>query len=115
MARSLELKVGVMILAATAILLAFIFVLGNFSLRDGFHIAVDFDYVGSLQPGAPVKVSGIKVGNIEDVRFWGGKLDPHLNERVQVRVDVWIEERARDSIRTDAEFFINTTGMSTTR
>lgn len=109
--RSLELKVGAMIVLATAILVAFIFVLGNFSLRDGFRIAVDFDYVGSLQPGAPVKVSGIKVGKIESVELWGGKSDPALDVRVQVRVSVWIEDRVRDSIRSDAEFFINTTGM----
>ena len=54
---------------------AFIFVLGNFSLRSGFTIYVDFDYIGSLQPGAPVKVSGIKVGKVEDVEFLGGKPD----------------------------------------
>jgi phospholipid/cholesterol/gamma-HCH transport system substrate-binding protein len=30
---------------------------------------------------------------------------------VQVRVTAWIEDRARDSIRKDAEFFINTAGV----
>ena len=59
--RGLEFKVGLLIIASTAILVGFIFVLGNFSLRSGFEVQVDFNYVGSLQPGAPVKVSGIKV------------------------------------------------------
>jgi phospholipid/cholesterol/gamma-HCH transport system substrate-binding protein len=109
--RGLEFKVGLLILISTAILLGFIFILGNFSLHSGFRIAVDFDYVGSLQPGAPVKVSGIKVGKVESVELWGGKEDPELHQRVQVRVEVWIEERARDGIRGDAEFFINTAGV----
>src|SRR5678815_4402137 len=78
-------------------------------IRDSIY--VDYDYVGSLQPGAPVKVSGIKVGKVNDVAFWGGKQDPTLGKRVQVRLTVWIEERVRDSIRSDAEFFINTAGV----
>jgi phospholipid/cholesterol/gamma-HCH transport system substrate-binding protein len=110
--RGLEFKVGLLILISSAILLAFVFILGNFSLRSGFKIYVDYDYIGSLQPGAPVKVSGIKVGKVEAVEFWGGKEDPKLGgKRVQVRVTVWIEDRVRDSIRSDAEFFINTAGV----
>jgi phospholipid/cholesterol/gamma-HCH transport system substrate-binding protein len=109
--RGLEFKVGLLIVISSAILLAFIFVLGNFSLRSGFHIYVDYDYIGALQPGAPVKVSGIKVGKVSDVEFLGGKQDPKLGKRVQVRVTAWIEDRVRDSIRGDAEFFINTAGV----
>jgi len=110
--RGLEFKVGLLILVSTAILLGFIFILGNFSLRSGFTIVVDYDYIGALQPGAPVKVSGIKVGKVQSVEFLGGKPDPALGgKRVQVRVTAWIEDRAHDSIRGDAEFFINTAGV----
>ncbi len=109
--RGLEFKVGLLILISSAILFAFIFVLGNFSLRSGFNLYVDFDYVGSLQPGAPIKVSGIKVGKVAEVEFLGGKLDPKTGKRTQVRVTAWVEDRARESIRSDAEFFINTAGV----
>ena len=109
--RGLEFKVGLLILASTAILVGFIFVLGNFTLRSGFEIQVDFNYIGSLQPGAPVKVSGIKVGKVKDVEFRGGKLDPKTNQRVQVRITAWLEDRVRESVRSDAEFFINTAGV----
>jgi phospholipid/cholesterol/gamma-HCH transport system substrate-binding protein len=109
--RGLEFKVGLLILVSSAILVGFIFVLGNFSLRSGFHVYVDYDYIGALQPGAPIKVSGIKVGKITDIEFVGGKEDPQLHKRVQVRVTAWIEDRVRDSIRSDAEFFINTAGV----
>src|SRR5580698_1624651 len=110
--RGLEFKVGLLILVSSAILVGFIFVLGNFSLHSGFEIQVDYDYIGALQPGAPVKVSGIKVGKIEAVDFLGGKPDPKVGgQRVQVRVTAWIEDRVRDSVRSDAEFFINTAGV----
>ncbi len=109
--RGLEFKVGLLILISSAILIGFVIVLGNISLRSGFKIQLDYDYIGSLQQGAPVKVSGIKVGKIENVEFFGGKEDPVLKKRVQVRVTAWIEDRVRDSIRSDAEFFINTAGV----
>lgn len=109
--RGLEFKVGLLILVSSAILVGFIFVLGNFSLRSGFEIHVDYDYVGNLQKGAPVKVSGIKVGKITGIEFFGGKQDPKLGQRVQVRVTAWVEDRVKDSIRADAEFFINTAGV----
>ena len=109
--RALEFKVGLLIVISTVILLGFVFILGNYSLRSGFHLYVDYDYVGALQAGAPIKVSGIKVGKVSDIEFVGGALDPKLNKRVQVRVTAWIEDRAHDSIRSDAEFFINTAGV----
>lgn len=109
--RGLEFKVGLLILISSAILIGFIFVLGNFSLRSGYELKLDYDYVGSLQAGAPVKVSGIKVGKIKDIEFIGGKEDPILKQRVQVRVTAWVEDRVQGSIRSDAEFFINTAGV----
>jgi len=109
--RGLEYRVGLLILASTAILVGFIFILGNYSLSPGFTIDVDYDYVGSLQAGAPVKLSGIKVGKVKAVELWGGKPDPAIGQRVQVRVTAWIEDRAADAIRGDAEFFINTAGV----
>jgi len=109
--RGLEFKVGLLIAVSTAILVGLIFVLGNFSLRSGFEIHVDYDYVGSLQPGAPVKLSGIKVGKVKAVELRGGEIDPVIHQRVQVRVTAWVEDRVGDAIRRDAEFFINTAGV----
>lgn len=109
--RGLEFKVGVLIVAAMVVLGGFIFVLGNFSLHSGFTIHVDYGFSGNIRPGAPVKVSGIKVGKVKDVRYLGGKVDPKSGDRVYVRLDVWIEDRVHDSIKKNAEFYINTAGV----
>jgi phospholipid/cholesterol/gamma-HCH transport system substrate-binding protein len=109
--RGLELKVGALVLVAAALLVGFLVVLGNVSLSSGWRFYVDFDFSGNIQPGAPVKVSGIKVGKVESVDFWGGKMDPQVNRRVQVRLKVWVEDRVKESIRQDAEFFVNTAGV----
>lgn len=109
--RGLEFRVGLLLLVAMVVLVGFVVVLGSFSLRSGFTVYVDYDYVGNLQAGAPIKVSGIKVGKVKELEFRGGALDPVTQRRVQVRVEAWIEDRARESIRADAELFINTAGV----
>jgi phospholipid/cholesterol/gamma-HCH transport system substrate-binding protein len=109
--RTLELKVGFLILVAVAILGGFVFVLGNFSVAKGYRLHVDFNFSGAIQAGAPVKVSGIKVGKIEEVAFLGGDLDPRTGRRVEVRITIWVEERVKNAIRQNAEFFVNTAGV----
>src|SRR5262245_30129776 len=109
--RALEIKVGLLIAVAVLVLGGFMFVLGSFSVGKGYRLYVDFNFSGNIQAGAPVKVSGIKVGKVDDVRFLGGKLDEKTGRRVQVRVVVWVEERVADAIRSDAEFFVNTQGV----
>lgn len=109
--RGLEFKVGILIVIAIAMLIGFIFTLGNFTFGDGYTLYVDFDYSGNLKPGAPVKVAGIKVGKVEEVAFWGGEIDERVGRRVQVRVEVWVEQRVDETVRQDAEFYINTTGV----
>jgi phospholipid/cholesterol/gamma-HCH transport system substrate-binding protein len=109
--RGTEFKVGLLILVGLVIFAGFIFLLGNFSFRSGYTIHVDYNFSGNIQPGAPVKVSGIKVGKVEEVEFMGGQVDPATGRRVQVRLEVWVEDRIRDAVRQDAEFFINTSGV----
>src|SRR5438876_248657 len=109
--RALQLRVGALILVALGLLGGFVVLLGSFSLSGGRRLAVDFDFSGNLQAGAPVKISGIKVGKVEEVAFHGGKLDERVKRRVQVRATVWIEDRARESVRQNAEFFVNTAGV----
>ncbi|MGZ3429920.1 MAG: MlaD family protein, partial [Polyangia bacterium] len=85
--------------------------LGNFSFRGGTRIHINYDFSGNLQSGAAVKISGIKVGKVEEVRYLGGEIDPDTGKRVQVRVVAFVEDRVKESIRKNAEFFINTQGV----
>ncbi len=109
--RSLQIKVGLLVILALGVLGAFVFLLGNFSTSDGRTFYVDFKFVGNLAEGAPVKVSGIKVGKVEEIQFHAGKRDPKLDRRVFVRLKVWVEDRATKAIRSDSSFFINTQGV----
>ena len=108
----LEIKVGALIALTLALVVFFLFLLGSFSFQRTYKLKVDFDFSGNLQVGAPVKISGIKMGKVEEVDFLGGKFDPAVNRRVQVRVTLQINDKAKDAIHDDAEFFINTQGVS---
>lgn len=109
--RSLQIKVGLLVLVALGVLVGFIFALGHFSTAEGQTFYVDFKFVGSLADGAPVKVSGIKVGKVQEIQFLAGKYDATLKRRVFVRLKVWVESRALPAIRTDSNFYINTQGV----
>jgi len=109
--KALELKVGALVVLSLGVLIAFVALLGGLSFAPGFRVYVDYDFSGNIHSGAPVKISGIRVGKVEEVRFMGGQLDTQVGRRVQVRLVVRIEQRARTAIRQDAEFFVNTQGV----
>lgn len=109
--RGIEYKVGILIAVAAVTLVGFLIVLGNFAFGGGYTLYVDLDFSGNIQPGAPVRISGIKMGRVSGVEFWGGKLYEPEQRRVQVRLEVWLRDEARDAVRKDAEFYINTAGV----
>lgn len=73
---STEAKVGLFILAALALLVAFVLSLSDISLRPGFPLNIDFGYCGGLQVGAPVKMSGIRIGRITSLSILDTQASP---------------------------------------
>jgi phospholipid/cholesterol/gamma-HCH transport system substrate-binding protein len=111
MQNSTEIKVGALVLGALALLAVLVLVIGDFSFEDGQEIKVDYVFVGSLQPGAAVRSSGIKVGKVETIDFMGGQKNPKTGEPIQIRLTLWIEKRALNNVRQNSKFLINTEGM----
>ena len=64
---SLEAKAGLLVLAAAGRRGAFLFLLGGGRPPGGRRLLVDFDNPGSVQPGASVRIGGVKVGTVEEV------------------------------------------------
>ncbi len=110
--RSLELKVGALILVALAMLAAFIVVLGGLSFEPKYAVFVDFDNPGGLQVGAPIRISGVKVGAVEQMDFRAGQLDEATGQPASnIRVIAKIEERYRSAIHDNARFFVTSNGV----
>ncbi len=109
--KSIEVKVGVLILVSLGILAAFVLIMGGLSFEKTYDLYVDFDNPGGLQTGAPVRVAGVKVGKVSELSFLGGRVDPKTNRRTLVRAKISVETRVKESIHDDADFYVTTQGV----
>ena len=109
--RSIEVKVGLLILVGVGLLAGLVLVMGGVHFGRRFSLMVDFNNPGGLQPGAPVKIAGVRVGTVERMEFRGARVDPATGRASLVRVHAEVEERFRTEIHADAEFFITTQGV----
>lgn len=87
--------VGIFVLLAIAILVAGIFTLAGQQKRfiDSIAIRAVFDDVAGLKPGNNVWFSGVKIGTIKSIEFYGDS---------QVEVTMNVEANAQQYIREDA-------------
>lgn len=109
--KSIEVKVGVLILLSLGILAAFVLIMGGLSFERTYTVFVDFDNPGGLQSGAPVRIAGVKVGKVAELQFVGGKIDPTTKRRTVVRAKLAVEQRVKESIHEDADFYVTTQGV----
>jgi phospholipid/cholesterol/gamma-HCH transport system substrate-binding protein len=98
--RSTEVKVGISVLAAMAILIFGVLWIGEFSLNRRLRTYVAyFSEVGGLSSGDPVTVSGLEMGKVGEITL----------ERGKVRTELLLEEEAE--IRSDARVEIRSIGL----
>jgi len=110
--RSIEVKVGILILTAVGLLAAFILVMGGVNFQPSYPIFVEFDNPGGLQTGAPVKIAGVKVGKISEIQFRGGEVNPQTGRRDPlVRIRVLVEKRYQKSVHENSLFYVTTQGV----
>lgn len=109
--KSIEVKVGILILVSLGILATFVLIMGGLSFEKTYPVYVDFDNPGGLQSGAPVRIAGVKVGHVSELQFLGGKIDPKTHRRTLVRAKLAVEVRVKDAIHEDADFYVTTQGV----
>jgi len=110
--RSMEVKVGVLIVVALGLLAGFVVVMGGLSFQPTYTVNVDFDNPGGLKPGAPVRIAGVKIGRVAAVDFRGGKLGVKAGEREPlIRVVASLESQFKDSIYQNSKWFVTTQGV----
>ncbi|MDB4932206.1 MAG: hypothetical protein JWM10_4690 [Myxococcaceae bacterium] len=110
-ARSIEVKVGLLVLVAMGLLVALVLVMGGVHLGRRFAVAVDFNNPGGLQGGAPVKIAGVRVGQVDRLEFRGPQVDPRTGRSSLVRVHIEVDERYRPELHADAAFYVTTQGV----
>lgn len=105
------MKVGLLILVSMTLLGVLVLVMSGFSLERTYPVYADFDNPGGLQSGAPVRMAGVRVGTVKEMRFMGGVIDPTTKRRTLVRAEVSLHTRVRETIRQDASFYVTTQGV----
>lgn len=109
--RSIEVKVGILILTAIGLLAAFVIIMGGVNFQPTYPIYVEFDNPGGLQAGAPVKIAGVKVGKISEIQFRGAEVTDSAQRDPLVRMKVMVEKRYQKSIRENSLFYVTTQGV----
>jgi phospholipid/cholesterol/gamma-HCH transport system substrate-binding protein len=109
--RALEVRVGALILVAFAMLGAFVVVMGGVSFEPTYTVYVSFQNPGGLVEGAPVRISGVRVGRVDSLEFRGG-LDRRAGEPDSIiRAVTKIERRYQSSIHDNARWFVTAQGV----
>ena len=101
-----ELKVGVFIMIGVAILFIIVFSIGDINLvRKGYHIKVDFNFVDGIGSSAPVRVSGVGVGQIDGLKLYYDEKE----KKTKAQLNAWVREGV--NIEEDAVATISTLGF----
>jgi len=102
----LELKVGIFVFTGLVILVTFILLIGDFKTwTSGCRINFLFDFINGVKVGAPVRLSGVDVGQVKEINFI---FNPQEN-KTKVRITGWIRKEVKVPI--DSTIWINTLGL----
>lgn len=107
--RSLEVKVGVLVLLGLLGVLALLWLMGELRFSSGTELLVRFSHTGNVVKGAPVKLGGVRVGRVDAIelqpgfRTEGGNPEPVL-------MHLEIDEATVRALHVDAVAAVATQG-----
>lgn len=103
---NLELKVGIFVLLGIGALAVFIFSISDFSfLEKGKTMKVIFGFANGVKRSAPVRLAGVDVGNVKDIKVFFDSVE----KKTKVQVDVWM--KADTQVPSDSKVWVNQLGL----
>jgi phospholipid/cholesterol/gamma-HCH transport system substrate-binding protein len=96
---SLETKVGAFVLGGLALIATALFLLGDVTFERRYVLYVNFTDVGNLNKDAPVRLSGVEVGQVSEIELIDG--GARVVAKVRHGVDIF----------NDAVFSVGSTGI----
>ncbi len=108
---SLEVKVGLLVTGTVILVVAFLILLGGYNpFSTNYRIKVIYNFAGGIEMGSPVRVSGVKVGKVDSIKFFeaGRK---HESKDVSLALTLLIDRRVSHLVREDSKFYINMAGI----
>ena len=98
-----EAKTGALVLISVLALLALVLKVGNFSLfQHGYLVKSQFHYTAGVKKHAPVRLSGVDVGEVKDIEV-------HYGDETLIDLELWIQDGVK--LRTDSKAYVTTLGL----
>jgi phospholipid/cholesterol/gamma-HCH transport system substrate-binding protein len=98
---TLEFKVGIFILIGLLIFFVFVFSQGKILRGKGYDVKILFNYVGGLDTGSPVRVSGYRVGEVKDLKIlYGVEKTPQILVTIRLRPEIHLGRHTKFTIRS---------------
>ncbi|MDD5634274.1 MAG: MlaD family protein [Candidatus Omnitrophica bacterium] len=105
--QKLELRVGMFIGMSLFICFLIVFSISDFYIfKGGYNLNISFDYVNGITKNAPVRLAGVRIGDVRDIKIFYDT----VAEKTRVKLDVWIEG-PETRIEKDSVARINTLGL----
>ena len=100
MKNSLETKLGIFVFLAVLAAWAIVETLGSADLfHRGYHVTAQFSTAQDLKPGDRVKMAGVEIGRVEDIRL------------TESKVEVVMKLRDNAMVKTDSKATVKFTGL----
>jgi phospholipid/cholesterol/gamma-HCH transport system substrate-binding protein len=109
--RSIEMRVGALILVAVGLIAVFVMLMTGITFQPTNTVYVSFHNPGGLTTGAPVRISGVKVGRVSDIEFLGALDRRPGGPDALIRVVAKIERRFAGAIHDDARWYVTVQGV----
>ena len=90
-------RVGAAVLVAIGLAVVLVLTLQGQHLVRGVRLHVQIESVGNLQVGAKVRLAGLELGEVTDIRLTGGP--------TRALLDLWIDRRRAALLTTTTDFF----------
>lgn len=99
-----DFKIGLVVILSVFLLLALTFKVNKFSLSQaGYELKAAFIDSSGIEKNAPVRLSGVEVGKVKDLRLLYDAAGTH------VLLTLWLDKAAL--ARKDSEAFVTTLGL----
>jgi len=87
---SREARVGIFVLLGLIVLTFFTFRVSKWGLiaEKGYRLTVDFDTASGLEPKSDVKMAGVPIGKVEEIRLVGNRAQLVLRIRKGIRIPI---------------------------
>ena len=98
-----ETKTGILVLVSLVVFGALILKVGNFGFfQKGYSVKCQLHYSAGVKKHAPVRLSGVDVGEVKDIRILYG-------DQTIVELVLWFREGVK--LRLDSKAYVTTLGL----